>query len=219
MTGAIMTGIAVAVGVPWVIVGVAVASMVEPWFGILCLLALFVLRRDSAARWSVDIRFCRGMADELRSGSSLRRALETSARDIDEHRLARACRIGRPFDELATAVEACLPLVGRAAANAVRIAGESGGRVADTFEAIALLASDEHEMSNERRVATAQVRMSAAVIAVLPLILLVILAATGRMDALTSGGSVTLWFLAAGFVLIAAGLLSIWRMVHLAERV
>ena len=55
--------------------------------------------------------------------------------------------------------------------------------------------------------------------AVLPLILLVILAATGRMDALTSGGSVTLWFLAAGFVLIAAGLLSIWRMVHLAERV
>ncbi len=219
MIGAIMTGTAIAVGVPWVIVGVVVVSMVEPWLGIPCVLALVALTRDSSAQWSVDIRFCRGVADELRSGSSLRRALEIAAQDINEHRLARACRIGRPFGELASAVETCLPLVGRAAASAIRIAGESGGRVADSFEAIALLAADEQEMRNERRAATAQVRMSAVIIAALPVILLVMLAATGRIGALTSGGSLTIAFLAAGFVLIAVGLLSIWRMAHRAEAI
>ena len=217
MTEAILLGAAIVAGAPWGFVAILAAGVANPWIGVLALVVLLALRRERSRRWSVDVRFCRAVADELRGGASLRAALAVAAHEINEMVLARACRIGRSYDELATEAELCLPLVGSVAATAIRIAGESGGRAADSFEAIASLAADEEEMRNERRAATAQVRASAFVIAILPVLLLAGLAATGHLSVLAAGGSLTVGFLAAGFILIVTGLLSIWRMVRRAE--
>jgi Flp pilus assembly protein TadB len=110
-----------------------------------------------------------------------------------------------------------LPGVGPVAAGAIRIAGESGGTVADSFEAIALLASDEQELRDERKAATAQVRASALVISVLPVVLLTGLMASGRLDLIGSGGSLVFGLMVGGLLLIVVGLLSIWRTVRRAE--
>jgi Flp pilus assembly protein TadB len=99
-----------------------------------------------------------------------------------------------------------LPGVGPVAAGAIRIAGESGGTVADSFEAIALLASDEQELRDERKAATAQVRASALVISVLPVVLLTGLMASGRLDLIGSGGSLVFGLMVGGLLLIVVGL-------------
>ena len=114
-------------------------------------------------------------------------------------------------------MEEALPVVGVAVGGAIRVAGETGGRVADSFEAIALMAADEEEMRNERRTATAQVRASALIIAVIPILLLGLLAATGRLSVLVAGGSLSLGFMATGILLIGIGLVSIWWMIRRAE--
>lgn len=217
MTEAILLGAAIVAGAPWGFLAILASGLANPWIGVLALVILLAFRRERSPRGSVDVRFCRAVADELRGGASLRASLAVAADEINETALARACRIGRSYEELASEAELCLPLVGSVAAAAIRIAGESGGRAAGSFEAMAFLAADEEEMRSERRAATAQVRASAFIIATLPVLMLAGLAATGHLSVLAAGGSLTAGFLAAGFILIVTGLLSIWRMVRTAE--
>jgi Flp pilus assembly protein TadB len=191
--------------------------MSSAWVGGVAVLALGLLGGEPANRWSVDVRFCRSVADELRAGASLRNALAVASHEIGHDDLAGACRVGRPFGEVADMVAQRLPGVGPVAAGAIRIAGESGGMVAGSFEAIALLASDEQELRNERKAATAQVRASALVISAVPVVLLAGLVASGRLDLIGSGGSLVAGLMVGGLVLIVAGLLSIWLTVRRVE--
>jgi tight adherence protein B len=217
MMESLAIGLVIVSGAPLVFVLVIMIGLIHPWIGLVAIWALHLSKREQPSRWSVDVRFSRGVADELRGGSSLRQALAVAAEEINEGGLARACRSGRPYDELASGVEACLSIIGPAAGAAIRIAGDSGGRVADAFEAIALLADDEQELRNERRVASAQARASALIIAALPALLLALLVGTGRVDVLLSGGPLAVGLMTVGFVLITVGLLAIWQMVRRAE--
>ncbi|MDF1595938.1 MAG: type II secretion system F family protein [Acidimicrobiia bacterium] len=217
MMEALAAGLVILSGAPLVFVLVMVIGLINPWIGLASIWAFHLSKRGHPSPWSVDVRFSRGVADELRGGSSLRQAFAEAAEDIGEGRLARVCRSGRPYEEMASGVEACLPLTGQAAGAAIRIAGESGGRVADAFEAIALLAEDEQALKNERRAASAQARTSALIIAVLPVLLVVLLVGAGRMDVLLSGGSLSVGLMTTGFGLITVGLVTIWQMVRRAE--
>ena len=217
MIEALLIGTAVVSSAPWLLVGLLAAGSVDPRLGLLGVLVLVLKGRPRVMPWSREVRFCRATADELRSGSSLRRAVEIAAEDIGEHRLGRAARMSRPFVEIAARVEEALPVIGFAVGGAIRVAGESGGRVADSFEAIALIAADEEEMRNERRTATAQVRASALIIAVIPILLLGLMATTGRLSGLVAGGPLSLGFMAIGVLLIGIGLFSIWWMIRRAE--
>lgn len=217
MIEAVLLGGAVVAGAPWALVGLLFIGMSSPWVGGVAVLALGLLGAKPSTRWSVDVRFCRSVADELRAGASLRNALAGAADEIGHDALAGACRIGRPFGELADLVAQWLPGVGPIAAGAIRIAGESGGMVANSFEAIAHLASDEQELQNERKAATAQVRASALVISVVPVMMLAGLMASGRLDLIGSGGSLVVGLMFGGLALIVAGLLAIWLTVRRAE--
>jgi Flp pilus assembly protein TadB len=214
---AVLLGGAMVAGAPWVLVGLLLVGTLSPWVGGVAVLTLGLFGGGPAIRRSVDVQFCRSVADELRAGASLRNALAVAAHEIGDHALAGACRVGRPFGEVADLVAQRLPGVGPVAAGAIRIAGESGGTVADSFEAIALLASDEQELRDERKAATAQVRASALVISVLPVVLLTGLMASGRLDLIGSGGSLVFGLMVGGLLLIVVGLLSIWRTVRRAE--
>lgn len=217
MIEALMMGGLVMAGAPWVLVALLLIGTLNPWLGVATLLVLTMLGRASSTRWSADVLFCRSVADELRGGAALRGAVAVAARESGADVLAGACRVGRPFDELADLVAECLQEVGHAAAAAIRMAGESGGKVADSFEAIALLASDEQELHNERRAATAQIRASALVISVILVLLLAGLMASGRLDLIGSGGSLVVGLMISGLVMVSAGLLSIWQTVRRAE--
>ena len=217
MIEAVLLGGAMVAGAPWALVGLLSVGMLSPWVGGVAVLALGLLGGEPPTRWSVDVRFCRSVADELRAGASLRNALAVAAHEIGHDALAGACRVGRPFGEVADMVSQRLPGVGPVAAGAIRIAGESGGMVADSFEAIALLASDEQELRNERKAATAQVRASALVISAVPVALLAGLMVSGRLDLIGSGGPPVVGLMIGGLTLIVAGLASIWLTVRRAE--
>ncbi len=66
-----------------------------------------------------------------------------------------------------------MPRLGRLAASAVRTAGITGGRVADVFDGLALLATEEVDLIRERRAATAQSRFSAWIVGGIPVVYLV----------------------------------------------
>ena len=207
-------GAMIAAGGPWPFVLAAAVTIYFPWLAAAALTVLVVRQRLQQDRTSRDVRFCRGVADELRGGASLRAGVAAAAEEVGEFRLARACRIGSPYRDLAAQLQHALPEVGMQAATAIQVAGLSGGRAAEAFEALALLAVDDQELDGELRAATAQVRASAAVIASLPVFLVVGLIAVGRMSVLTSGGSIATALLLFGGGFISLGWLVIWRMIR-----
>ncbi len=90
--------------------------------------------------------------------------------------------------------------------------------MADVFDGLALMALEEAELARERRVATAQARLSAMIVAGLPLVFLAVLAVTGRMELLWGAGTAGVALLTGGLALVAVGVIAIWVMIRRAER-
>ncbi len=217
MIRALAVGLLVLSGAPRPFIGLLLAGLVQPVLGLALIYTLSLRHRTGPEAGSRDAHFCGLVAAELRSGVSLRKALEAAAVDAGDADLERLCTSGRPYSELAAGTARLLPVVGPAAGAAVLLAGKVGGRVAGSFEALGRMADDEEEMCRERRTATAQVRASAILIASLPPLLLAMLVATGRTEVLGASGASGLGMMAAGAVLIVAGLVLIWGIVRAAE--
>ncbi len=217
MIRALAVGVLILSGAPWSFVGLLLLGLVQPVFGLALIYSLSLRNRSGPDAGSRDARFCGLVAAELRSGVSLRKALEAAAVDAGFADLERLCKSGRSYSELATSTAERLPVVGPAAGAAVLLAGKVGGRVAGSFEALGRMAADEQEMHRERRNATAHVRASAILISSLPPLLLAMLVATGRTGVLAASGASGLGMMATGAVLIVAGLVLIWGIVRAAE--
>lgn len=161
------------------------------------------------------------MAAELRSGASLRSALEEAAHRVPQIELGRPVRLaaaGMPMTEVAETVEAQLPANGRLAAAAFRLSDWSGARVADTFEGLAERAAATAELARERKAATAQARLSALIVGVAPIIFTVLLVATGRGAGLVAYGGLGWLVLGVGLGLEVIGLVVVAVIVRRAER-
>ena len=161
------------------------------------------------------------IAGDLRAGSSLRFALGAAAQQATGLRLERAVRLaraGQPLDRVADQMEVALPRLGRLAASAVRTAGITGGRVADVFDGLALLATDEVDLIRERRAATAQSRFSAWIVGGIPVVYLVVAGVTGRLAVLHTAGAIGVVLLSLGLVLLAGGIATIWATLRTAGR-
>ncbi len=223
LIGVALATVVVAGAHPVFVTAAAVAALQPGWF--LAAMALWsllgALRRGTSGVAGAEAAFLHGVAVELRAGAGLRGALEAAAGRAPELPLGSVVRqavTGRPLPEVAAELAAALPGNGRLAAAALRTAGLTGGRVADVFDGLALMALEEAELARERRVATAQARLSATIVAGLPVLFLGVLAATGRMELLSGAGAAGLALLTAGLALLAAGVVAIWLMIRRAER-
>ncbi len=119
-----------------------------------------------------------------------------------------ACRLataGQPIERVASALQAGLPTQGEAAAGAVRIASLTGGRTAAVFESLAVMAREETELAGERAAAAAQARLSAAIVAGIPVAILAVTGLSGRLGELVSGGPAGMVMVALGVGLLATG--------------
>jgi Flp pilus assembly protein TadB len=119
-----------------------------------------------------------------------------------------SCRLataGQPIERVAVALRAALPTQGQAAAGAVRIASTTGGKTAAVFDSLAVIAREEAELAGERAAAAAQARLSAAIVAGIPVAVLVVAGLTGRLGDLISGGPVGMVMVALGVGLLATG--------------
>ena len=163
--------------------------------------------------------YLQAIAGELRAGASLRHAVcaaEPHSTGLPLRRAVRLAHAGQPLDQVADELAKALPRLGRLTASSVRTVGVTGGRAADVFDGLSLIATEELNLARERRAATAQVRFSAWIVGGIPVAYLAYAALTGRLAGLASG-PVGIVVVGLGILLLSAGVVAIWLTLRGAQ--
>ena len=218
VTAVTLAALAFGAGAPAIVAVVGVAAVTHPMLaGIGIGVWALMLSRGRIGNESPDdeAAFLGGIAAELAAGAPPRSALVAAASRaprLDVRRAVRLAGAGMDADRVAAELGAALPTHGRLTAAAWSLTASAGGPAAAMFEMLAVRAADEAALRRERRALTAQARASAAVVAGLPLLLLVGMALTGRFR---PGSDPALGLvLAVGVGMQAAGLAVVWSMLR-----
>jgi Flp pilus assembly protein TadB len=152
-----------------------------------------------------EARFFGALAAEVEAGASLRHGLlaaaETAA-ELPVHGAARLAASGSPMRLVAGELAEALPENGRLAAAALECASVTGAASEATFRSLALRASDRVELERERRVGTAQARLTALAVGGAPLVLVLALTMSGRGPSWDGAAAMAAW---AGIAMISTG--------------
>jgi tight adherence protein B len=164
----------------------------------------------------------RSMSAALRAGQSVVQALGTAAADARlPIRALLGAAVGRiaagsSVDESLSALEASCPAPSMGVAvAALRIGRASGGNLPLILDATAEAILDRARLLEERRAATAQARLSATVVAAMPLVFLLMLGTTARnqlRDAFAQPAGLVLFGI--GLALEAAGIVWLRRVLE-----
>jgi tight adherence protein B len=163
------------------------------------------------------------MASSLRAGHSFLQALDTVAREIpapaqvEFQRLVAEIRLGRPAED---ALEALADRVGSAdfrwAVLAVNIQREVGGNLAEILDNVADTLRERAMMRRQIKVLTAEGRLSAWVLALLPFALaLYMFAVNPEYISLLFTSQIGLIMLGVGGVLLVLGILWMRKIVDI----
>jgi len=163
------------------------------------------------------------MASSLRAGHSFLQALDTTAREIQApanvefQRLVSEIRLGRPAED---ALEALADRVGspdfRWAVLAVNIQREVGGNLAEILDNVSDTLRERAMMRRQIKVLTAEGRLSAWVLAILPFaIALYMFAVNPKYISLLFTKQVGLVMLGVGGVLMVLGILWMRKIVDI----
>ena len=181
---------------PIVLVALGVLAVWNPVL-ILVMAAAWAVWSHRRRRGGVDpdaeSDFLRAIASEARAGAAPRVALAAAIERVPRLGLGHAGRmalVGLSIDRVASSVASALPDGGRLVAAALRLASTSGGRLAGLMDRLAVHAAERGRLERERRALTAQARLSAGIVGVLPLALVGLLTATGRLPPLTGTAGV-----------------------------
>ncbi len=127
---------------------------------------------------------------------------------------ARSSLAGAPAQEVGSRLERALPVYGRRAGLAFVLASETGAGATAVFDRLAAGAARDQDLHRERRVATAQARLSAAVVGAAPLAVLFLLVTTGGIEPPGRSGALETAIVAIGVGLVAVGLAVVWLLVR-----
>ena len=202
----------------------AAILILPPWLvlaGVACWVVLLKMksgRTRATADDEADV--LRGLAAELAAGASLRSGLSAAASRSDAIDLSEAARLaeaGMPMPAVAGAVERALPVNGRLAGSALRLAAETGAPIGRLAADLAVRAADHGRLNRERRALTAQAKASAVVVGGAPVLLAAAAALTGRFGSLMESAAGPV-ILGVGVGLQAVGMAVVWSMVRRATR-
>lgn len=157
-----------------------------------------------------EVQFLASVAADLRSGASVRMAIAGTAPHASVAKAQRLALTGAPLDEVAIAV-GDLPINGQRAAAALQVVARVGGRSAEVFDGLADRAMEAAERARERRALTTQVRLSAGVVAGLPVISL-IFGGANRVGLLVGSGNAGIAAAAIALAMQGIGIGIVWRM-------
>ncbi len=214
---------AIAAGAHWGLIGIVALAVWRPWWFLsgIAVWAVASRMRNRGERGPGDeADLLRGISAELAAGASLRSAVVAAADRtpaLDLGPAVRLAHVGFPASRIGEALRSALPLNGRLVAAAFRLAATTGGKAAGIMSTLAVRADDVGALARERRALTAQARLSAWVVGGAPLLLLVVLAATGRLSGLLSD-PVGRLVLIAGGALELAGAAVVVLMIRKAGR-
>jgi Flp pilus assembly protein TadB len=219
LTAVLLAG-ALLLGAPAAVLAVVALGLWSPALFLLGVVVWAVAARVPRGRVSLardEAVFLQAVAGELQAGSVLRAAVVSGAARVpglDLRGAVRRAEAGRPATDVADALGSSLPVNGRLAAAAYRLAAETGGRAAGVFGGLAARATDRSELDRERRSLTAPARTSAVVVGTAPVVLLAVLLVTGHLGVLVSRGLVGIVIVAVGVGLQAAGAVVVWWMMR-----
>lgn len=180
------------------------------------LLALAVARarpiqRRRSQRSGSDAEFFEAVAAELRRGASLRHALAWAAPESGAARLATT---GQPMATVVTALETDVPLRGELAGAGIALAGRSGAPAAALFARLADRSRVGEQLARELRVLSAQARISAAVVGLIPIGLGVGLVMSRGSAVLASPAARSLVGVGLGLQLLGLGTVALLLRAH-----
>jgi Flp pilus assembly protein TadB len=150
------------------------------------------------------------VASELRRGAVLRQAL---AIPVPGTRLARLALTGQPIELVAVEARQMFALDDDLATAGIRLAGRSGAPAGVLFARLAERLRAAEQSARDRRALTAQARLSAVVIGVLPVVPAVMMLASGQRSVLLEPGPGRS-MVVAGLVLQALGLIVIGALLR-----
>lgn len=221
LTAITVAALALAGGMPAGVVALGLVAVVQPMLAGIGIAAWAVRRRTSrspAQSPDDEAAFLGGLASELAAGAPPRSALVAAASRAPRLELRPAARLaaaGMPADRVAPELAEALPTFGRLAAAAWHLAATVGGPTAAMFDILAVRAADDAALRRERRALAAQARASAAVVAGLPILVLVGMAATGRLS--PASDPALGFIIALGIGLQFAGVAVVWTMLRRAS--
>jgi tight adherence protein B len=199
------------VGGPVVGTAVGVASAIAP--------VAMDRKRNAGRRTAIDgqlLDAVTAIASALRSGRSLGQALTTAADEADDPLstiladTAHAASLGVPMDE---ALDRFADVVGgsdvRLVSGVLKVHRRTGGALAASLDDVARTLADRREAARELRSLTAQARLSAAILGLLPLGFFLFLSVVARRD-IESAYRTTAGASAIGIGLALQGAAFVW---------
>jgi tight adherence protein B len=208
------------VGGPVVGIAVGVASAIAP--------VAMDRKRNAGRRTAIDgqlLDAVTAIASALRSGRSLGQALTTAADEADDPLstiladTAHAASLGVPMDE---ALDRFADAVGgsdvRLVSGVLKVHRRTGGALAASLDDVARTLADRREAARELRSLTAQARLSAAILGLLPLGFFLFLSVVARRD-IESAYRTTAGASAIGIGLALQGAAFVWirRLLRMDE--
>jgi Flp pilus assembly protein TadB len=179
--------------------------------------ALYHTRRRGEQRRAlpaIEADYLRAVSAEVEAGASIRRALIAAAArtpELDLGPMARVADAGRPIAEVAARLEAALPANGRIAAAACTLVADTGARASGVFAGLAVRAAAAGDVERERRVLSAQGRITAWLVGGIPAAATVVLLVSGHGPAGSGPGRL---IMVAGLALVTTGTALVFAMVR-----
>ena len=167
------------------------------------------LRRSRPQR--SDAEFFEAVAAELRRGASLRHAVAWAAPESNAARLATT---GQPMPMVVAALETDVPLRGELAGAGIALAGGSGAPAAPLFARLADRSRIGEQLERELRVLTAQARLSAGVVGLIPIGLGFGLVVSRGSAVLASPAARGVVAIGLGLQLLGLGIIAVLLRMH-----
>ncbi len=132
-------------------------------------LAVIRHRRSAANSVTTEADLLRDLSGRVSAGAPIRSAIADAAVEGVSARAARIAALGRPMAEVGQALSGELPINGAAFRGVCSFSEQSGAAISAALSILAERADEATEFARQRRVALAQVKLSAVVVGVVPL--------------------------------------------------
>jgi Flp pilus assembly protein TadB len=197
------------VGVPFVIVaGVLLFSLLPAPVALVGVLVIIVAstlahKRTRAASAGGEGDLLRQISGRVSAGATIRSTIADPTIDVVPEHARRLAALGVPMAAVAEALIAVFPVNGRSFRAICSFSEHTGAGISAALSVLADRADDASELARERRVALAQVKLSAVVVGLVPIAASIgLVALRGVPD---PGGAIIVVPMVAGIALQVVG--------------
>ncbi len=209
---AVAASLAALTGAHWIIVGSVIVVGAAPIPGVIVLAASAIALRWVKGRSDRDpdreTRLLRGLAAKVAAGTTLRQAISSVPDAIVTPHVRRLCAAGSSMGDVGDALGSELKVNGRRVAALCAMSELTGAPFAGALSQAADRSTSLIRSQQTKRSAVAQVRFSAWVVGVVPLILAALVVATKGIP--EPGGAIIVVPMVVGVVLQVAGTIAVF---------